>query len=257
MADAGEAPVLRADHALVAALAAGDCAAAQALLDDAFVWIDRDGRACGKADALPAPPLGDESDLAPHVQVYGNVATVQAARDKEFVLRIWIRRGGLWRALVLHEVSQAGAPAPHVPGPRDHDNPCRIIPYAPRSADERDCLAAWQALETAVMDKDPDEWARHVADEFTVVGAARRHGKRERQAVIAEQRAKDVPSAPAPLVEAEMFGFPNAMVMRCEHQPFHGKRYRASRVFVKRDGHWLMAVSYQTTRADAPVVTIA
>jgi len=46
------------------------------------------------------------------------------------------------------------------------------------------------------------------------------------------------------------------MLMRCEHQPFHGKAARVSRVFVRCDGLWQMAVSFQTARADAPVVTI-
>ena len=50
--------------------------------------------------------------------------------------------------------------------------------------------------------------------------------------------------------------FPEAMVMLCEHQPFHGKAARVSRVFVKRDGQWQMAVSFQTTRQDAAVKTI-
>ncbi len=40
--------------------------------------------------------------------------------------------------------------------------------------------------------------------------------------------------------------------MRCEHQPFHGKATRVSRVFTKRNGQWLMAVSFQTSRQDAP-----
>jgi hypothetical protein len=44
--------------------------------------------------------------------------------------------------------------------------------------------------------------------------------------------------------------------MRCEHQPFHGKAARVSRVFVKRGGQWLMAVSYQTPRQEAEVKTL-
>ena len=44
--------------------------------------------------------------------------------------------------------------------------------------------------------------------------------------------------------------------MACEHQPFHGKAARVSRVFIKRDGRWLMAMSFQTTRQDAEVKTI-
>jgi len=49
--------------------------------------------------------------------------------------------------------------------------------------------------------------AQHVADEFMVVGAARRHSKADRKAVIAEQKRSDANSAPAPLVSARLFGF--------------------------------------------------
>jgi hypothetical protein len=95
-----------------------------------------------------------------------------------------------------------------------------------------------------------------VADEFMVVGAARRHSKADRKAVIEKQMRNDANSAPAPLLSARLFGFKDAIVMMCEHQPFNGKAARVSRVFIKRDGRWLMAVSYQTTRQDAPVKTI-
>jgi hypothetical protein len=89
-----------------------------------------------------------------------------------------------------------------------------------------------------------------------VLGPTRRHSKADRKAVLAEQKRSGTQSAPAPLVSARLFGFGDAMVMLCEHQPFHGKAARVSRVFVKRNGHWLMAVSFQTTRQDAPVKTI-
>jgi hypothetical protein len=167
-----------------------------------------------------------------------------------------VKRASGWRLVVWHEVSQQKPPAGHAPGRADWDNPCRTLPYTPKSADERACLASWQELETAVMRRDPDAWARHVADEFIVVGAARRHNKADRYAVIAEQRRNNTPSAPAPLVEARLDGFGDTMLMRCEHQPFHGKAAYVSRLFVKRDGIWLMAASFQTTRQDAPVKTI-
>jgi len=89
-----------------------------------------------------------------------------------------------------------------------------------------------------------------------VVGAARRHSKADRKAVLAEQKRTDANAAPAPLVAARLFGFGDAMVMLCEHQPFHGKAARVSRIFVKRDGKWLMAISFQTTRQDAEVKMI-
>jgi hypothetical protein len=251
--------LLAADHALVAALAKGDTNAAGAFLYDDFMWVDADGRVRNAAEtvkALPAPPLGAETGLAPTIHRYGDVATISVGRDKVFVLRIWVRRDGQWRALVIHEVSQNLPAAPHGPGRKDWDNPCRSLPYEPRNADERDCLTAWQRLETAVMNGDADVWARHIADEFMVFGPTRRHSKTDRKAVLAEQKRSNTNSAPSPLVAAELFGFADAMVMRCEHQPFDGKAAQVSRVFVKRDGAWLMAISYQTTRQDAPVRTI-
>ena len=250
--------LLTADRALVAALAKRDATAATALLDDEFTWVDSQGRVLRKpqvTEVLPSPSFA-ETGLIPLMHRYGEVATVVVERDKQFVLRIWIARAPSWRLFTDHEVLQAVPPAPHGPGRKDWDNPCRSLPYAPRNDDERDCLAAWQRLETAVMAHDAEEWARHVADEFLVVGAARRHSKADRKAVIEEQKRSDTNSAPAPLVSAKLCGFPEAMVMLCEHQPFHGKAARVSRVFNTRDGQWLMAVSFQTTRQDAAVKTI-
>lgn len=250
--------LLAADRALVTALAKRDVAAAAALLDDDFGWIDSQGRLLSKQEAvheLPQPPFA-ETGLIPVIHRYDQVATVVVERDKLFVLRIWVRRAQGWRLLILHGVSQHGAAAPHGPGRKDWDNPCRTLPYEPRNQDEHECLAAWQRLETAVMQGDAEAWAEYVADEFLVLGPTRRHSKADRKAVIAEQKRTDTHSAPSPLVSARMFGFPDAMVMACEHQPFHGKAARVSRVFVKRDGLWLMAVSFQTTRQDAPVKTI-
>ena len=251
--------LLAADRALVSALANGDAGAALGLLDDDFTWVDINGRTVGKpqlAQGLPKPPLGDEAGLKPAIYVYGDVAHVSVDRDKLFVLRIWVKRAGRWQALVYHEVSQNLPPAPHGPGRKECDNPCYTLPYEPRTADERDCLSSWQRLEIAVMHHEPEVWAQHVADEFLVVGAARRHSKADRKAVLAEQRRSGANSAPAPLVSARLFGFNDAIVMSCEHQPFHGKTARVSRVFIKRGGNWLMAVSFQTTRQDADVKTI-
>jgi len=251
--------LLDADRALVAALANGDAGAAAALLDDDLSWVDSHGRMLDKQQAaqdLPTTPLGTETGLTPAIHRYSDVAHITVDRDRLFVLRIWIRRAGAWRALVVHEVAQNLPAPPHGPGRKAWDNPCKTLPYEPRNADQRDCLAAWQRLETAVMEGDAEVWARHVADEFMVIGPTRRHSKSDRKAVIAEQKRTDTTSAPAPLVSARLFGFADAMVMSCEHQPFHGKAARVSRVFVKRGGAWLMAVSFQTTRQDAAVITI-
>lgn len=255
---APDADAVQIDRALVAALAASDAATAS-VFDDELTWVDSNGRIFDKqlaANALPTPLLGDEVGCATSVRHYGEVVAVAVERGKEFVLRIWIKRAAGWRLIAYHEVSQNLPAAAHGPGRKEWDNPCYILPYEPRNADERDCLASWQQLEIAVMRHQPEVWAERVADEFLVVGAARRHSKADRKAVLAEQQRSNANSAPAPLVSARLFGFGDAIVMLCEHQPFHGKAARVSRVFVKRDGRWLMAVSFQTTRQDADVKTI-
>src|SRR5476649_1227151 len=119
----------QADRALVSALAIGDAAAATALLDGDFTWVDFNGRMFSKAQALPRPPLGDEDGLTPVIHRYGDVAHVTVDRDKVFVLRIWVRRSGHWRVLGYHEVSQNLPAAPHGPGRKHHDNPCHTLPY--------------------------------------------------------------------------------------------------------------------------------
>jgi len=245
--------LLSADRALVGAVAKGDAAAAASFIDAEFTWIDAHGRA-GKR--VGKPLLGDESGLSPIVHRYEQAASVVAERSKLFVLRIWIKRAAGWRCLVWHEVSQELPAAPHVPTRRDHDNPARVIPYEPRDQHERDALASWQRLEQAVIAHDAETWANHVADEFLVLGPTRRHTKADRKAVLEEQKRKDTPSAPSPLIWAKLHGVNDAIVMRCQHQPFHGKAAQVSRLFIKRDGRWLMAASAQTTEQDAPIKTI-
>jgi hypothetical protein len=245
--------LVRLDRALAAALAKGDRIGAADLFDANFTWIDAHGR---ETREISAPLLGDETGLAPILHRYEEAASIVAERGKHFVLRLWIKRPAGWRCLVYHEVAQDLPVPPHGPGRRDHDNPARSIPYTPRDAQEREALASWQRLEQAVIEHDAETWACHVADEFLVLGPTRRHAKADRKAVIEEQKRKDTPSAPSPLVWAELHGVKDALVMRCQHQPFTGKAAQVSRLFIKRDGHWLMAVSFQTTEQDAPVKTI-
>lgn len=245
--------VLHADRALVTALASDDRVAAADLFDAEFSWVDARGR---ESREIGAPLLGNEAGLAPLVHCYDESASIVAERGKHFVLRLWIKRPAGWRCLVYHEVAQDLPAPPHGAGRRDHDNPARSIPYTPRDTDERDALASWQRLEQAVIEHDAETWAKHVADEFLVLGPTRRHTKADRKAVIEEQQRKDTPSAPAPLVWAKLFGVKNAIVMRCQHQPFHGKAAQVSRLFIKRNGQWLMAVSFQTTEQDAPIKTL-
>ena len=150
---APDADAVQIDRALVTAHAASDAATAS-VFDDELTWVDSNGRIFDKqlaANALPTPLLGDEVGCATSVRHYGEVVAVAVERGKEFVLRIWIKRAAGWRLIAYHEVSQNLPAAAHGPGRKEWDNPCYILPYEPRNADERDCLASWQQLEIAVM----------------------------------------------------------------------------------------------------------
>ena len=129
-------------------------------------------------------------------------------------------------------------------------NPLEVVPYKPKSQAERDIIAAFQALELAVTRNDPAEWTGHVADEF-VVTRTRQHptDKAARMAFMATQQAINAETFVAEVVSLKFWVLGDAAIMRADHAMPGNRRppYRATRLWVKRDGHWQMAVSQQTT----------
>lgn len=250
--------VLQADHAFVQALAKADTAAASKFLDAEFSWTDSAGATQSRAEvlkSLPKPALGDESDAEMKERTYGDVGTVMAVRGKVHVLRIWVKRPAGWRALVYHEVTQLDQPPTAAgSGVNDCQNPCKGVPFKPANEAERAIIASWQALETGVTAHDAEAWAPHIAEEFVQISSNSDHpiDKAGRIATLNKQKQSGVGSAPAPLVSARMFDFGDTVVMTCLHQPYTGKPIHVSRVWIKRDGNWIMSISFQTTIQAAP-----
>jgi hypothetical protein len=178
-----------------------------------------------------------------------------SSREKVHVLRIWVKRAAGWRVLVYHEValSQQSA-AGSGPGVTDCQNPCKTLPFKPKNEAEQAIIASWQALETGVTNHDAAAWAPHIADDFVMLSSANDHpmSKSDRIATLNLQKQTGHGSAPAPLVSAHMFDFGDAVVMTCLHEPYTGKPVHVSRLWIKRDGHWIMSISYQTTIQTAP-----
>ncbi len=257
-AAADDDAVLQADHAFVQALAKADTAAASKFLDAEFSWTDSAGASQSRVEVLksfPKPTLGDESDADVKERTYGDVGTVMAARGKVHVLRIWVKRAAGWRALVYHEVTQLDQPpAAAGSGVKECENPCKGVPFKPANEAERGVIASWQALETGVTAHDAEAWAPHIADEFVQISSNSDHpiDKAGRIATLNKQKQSGVGSAPAPLVSARMFDFGDTVVMTCLHQPYTGKPIHVSRVWIKRDGSWIMSISFQTTIQAAP-----
>jgi len=255
---AADQSVLQADHEFVQAAAKGDAAAVGKVLDADFTWTDADGKTRTRAevlDSLPSPALGNESGAQVKQQTHSQVGAVMCARDKTHVLRLWVHRPAGWRLLVYHEVAlgrQASAPAG--PGEKDCENPCKTVPFKPKNESEQAIIASWQALETGVTNHDSAAWSPHIADEFVMLGSSNDHplSKADRIATLNLQKQTGFGSAPAPLVSAQMFDFGDAIVMTSLHQPYTGKPVHVSRLWIKRNGQWIMAISYQTTMQAAP-----
>jgi hypothetical protein len=261
--------VLAAAKALQAAIRAGHAGAAGQWLARDFTFIDASGHVHARREvltALKASPRGAASKVK--VRDYGRVALVTGSyrsaqageRSDLYALDVWINDAGAWKALIHHNnvLARPDAPPAHASGtPRPVDappprciNPLEEVPYQPKSQAERDIIKAFQTLELAVTRNDPEEWQHHVADEF-VVTRTRQHptDKAARMAFMATQRAINAETYVAEVVSLKFWVKGDAAVMRADHAMPGNRRppYRATRLWVKRDGRWQMATSQQTT----------
>jgi hypothetical protein len=246
-------PVMQTDRQFVQAAVKGDAAALGKLLDADFTWTDTEGKTLTAGEVLRSVPkdaLGDESGVEVSERTYGQVGAVNVSRGKVHILRMWVQRPGGWRLLVYHEVKQLEQPSTSAgSGVKDCENPCKMVPFQPANEAEQAIIASWQALETGVTGHDAEAWVSHIADEFVQISSNSDHviSKAGRIETLNKQKASGVGSAPAPLVSAKMFDFGDAVIMTCLHQPYSGKPIHVSRLWIKRDGKWIMSISYQTT----------
>ena len=249
----GNSAVLQADKKFVQAASLQNGSLLSRLLDDNFTWTDSDGNTLTATEVLhnpPKPALGDESGIDLTERIYGQVGAVSASRGKVHILRMWVERPAGWRLLVYHEVKQLDQPSNVTgSGVNECQNPCKSVPFEPANEAEAAIIASWQALETGVTAHDAGAWAPHIADEFVQISSNsdRPISKAGRIETLNKQKASGVGSAPSPLVSAKMFDFGDAVVMTCLHQPHTGKPVHVSRLWIKRDGNWIMSISYQTT----------
>src|SRR5262245_10391590 len=265
------AAVLAAASSLAAAIRRGNKAAAEKLLARDFSFVDAAGKVHSRRSVLGNLKAGpNHSGTKSKVKTYGRVALVtgmeksaQAGKRPDlFAVDIWVNGNDGWRALIHHNNVLAGKSTPHAhpaatprrPGakPPRCPNPLEFVPYKPKSQAERDIITAFQTLEKAVTRNDPVEWPKHIADEF-VVYRTKQHPttKADRVAFIAAQQAVNGETWVAEVTWMKLWVFGHAAVMRADHAMPGNRRppYRATRLWVKRDGHWQMALSQQTTIA--------
>lgn len=259
-----DALVLEADQVLGAALRADDKSIARKLLSLQYAFVDANGKIHERKNfladlktAAAAPP----SD--PAVKIYGRIGMVTGHRKSAdgrdvFFLDIWAKQKRAWRALVSQEVVLAAVdtprPAPTQPGaaaaPYDCKNPCQTIPYRVRSPAEQDIVNSFQAIEKAVVAHDAAEWGKHIADEFALYGSGRPPiPKSGRIAAINRQKETNTPVTVGEVQAMRLSVYDDGAAMIATHVLPDNSRppYQAARVWVKRNGQWLMAISVQTT----------
>jgi hypothetical protein len=259
-APAADDPALAAlDRSFTDAVTHGDKDAALKLLDDDATWTDANGRTLARAaiaQGLPTPAIAEADAAQVHRYTYGPVGVVQSDRDSVHQLHVWVQRSSGWKLLLHHEVRSLDAPPTVTPGTgKECVNPCKTVPYEPKSESERGVIAAYQELETASHAADVKNWGTHIADEF-VVASSNSDKVLDKQARIAGlARGTFGGVAPTSLVSAQMFDFGDVVVMRSQHKPERGALLQIARVWVKRNGVWQSTLSYQTAIRDAARTT--
>ncbi len=260
-AQSAEEVVAAADQALADAMHSGDRALARRLLSLQFSYTDEAGRVYSRHDflgdlkAFAATPTAD-----PKLTMYGLMATVTGERmaadgSKSFFLDIWVKQKRAWRALAQQNVTLADGTASASQSTRgdgkaiECNNPCQTMPYRVRSPAEQDVLNAFLAIEKASIAHDAQGWSKHIADEFTlyrsgyaVVDKAARIAAIERQ----KQAGDPVTVGEIQTLRLEVYGDAAAMITTQMVPDNSRPPYRAARVWVKRNGQWLMTLSMQT-----------
>jgi ketosteroid isomerase-like protein len=262
------AAVLAVAKALRDAIRLGETAAAAKFLAKDFEFVDASGRVHPRAEVLAALRASPHGMSGVKVRCYGRVAMVTGLRKSAqgtdlYALDVWIKAPAGWRALIHHNNSLAHADTPHAhptPKPRPPDapppacaNPLIFVPYEPTSRAERDIIASFQALEKAVTQNDADTWVKHMAEEFVVTRTGQHPTTRaERAGHLRAQREVNAETPVAEIEAMKLWVLGDAAVMRADHVMPDNRRppYRATRVWVKRDGRWQMAASQQTTRVE-------
>ena len=260
-AQSAEEFVAAADRALADAMRTADRSIARKLLSLQFSYTDEAGKAYSRHEFLAdLKNLSTAPASDPKLTMYGLIATVTGDRKSAdgstaFFLDIWVKQKGAWRALARQNVmltdgAEAAAPAPRNEGKAiECTNPCQTMPYRVRSPAEQDVLNAFLAIEKASIAHDAQEWSKHVVDEFMLyrsgyapIDKAARIAAIERQ----KQAGRAVTVGEIQTLRLSVYGDAAAMITTQTVPDNSRPPYRATRVWVRRNGQWLMTVSVQT-----------
>ncbi len=196
------------------------------------------------------------------MKIYGLVAVVSGHRksalgEDALFLDIWARQKHAWRVLVMQDVPLTAdeAPAAAAPSaaatpakPPECKNPCETIPYRVRSPTEQELINSFQVIAKAVTAHDAGEWSKYVADDFVLYGSGGAPvSKSARIALIERQKESNVPVTIGEVESMQVSAYGDGAVMIATHlTPDSRSRFRAVRLWTRRNGQWLMTVSAHT-----------
>jgi hypothetical protein len=265
IAAGGGSAVLKTDQALRLALKKKDAKTVGALLDQEFTWTNEAGQTRKSAQFLQDSAAGAADSGTEYTSLkareYGQLVIVTGMGTRQghadvFFARVWVKRPAGW-LLLTHQstaVIASGASSQQAPaagnGAMDDsncENPCRTVPYTPKTTVQGEVVKAYQAVETAVTAHDAPTWAYHVADEF--VGIGRRYtGKPDAKQERVSQIAASTAHVTLPrMLSLQVYVFGGSAIMIADHQPGGELPYHVIRVWVNRDGRWQLFHRQETT----------
>lgn len=246
-----EKVVLQADNALFQAIAKADKTGTGKLLDADLIWTDSQGKSQAKAEVLQNLPAAGNNRIEAPVRIYGGSAVIRAGKGRLQVLRVWAKRPAGWRLLLYQEVMLAEKPRA-VPNANVNggpcENPCKTIPYKPKTETEKAALAAMQAVQAAMANSDPDSWSANVADEFTATNTPDNevYDRANRLEQFKNLMKAGMHTTPTPMVSAQVFDLGDAVLVVPREQPPTNKTNLNTRLMVKQNGRWVMLFSFNT-----------
>ena len=250
---------LPAERACMKAAAEGNRQATGMLLDADFEWTDAAGKTRSKTQTLQdlhALAANADQETAPHVYEYDQLDVITGVHHNERFMHVWVKRPGGWRAYVFIDTSIGGGTAPFATTANlagNCENPCRTIPFTPKTAADKEIVALLERLKMDEWHPNPEDWSPYVLDGVDYVTSAGALSKEQRVAHLEQEKKSGAPILPGdPVISMRMADFGKSAVMISHIAPYAGgKPYYSLRVWTFKDGRWQLANSQQTTIADA------
>ena len=257
-----EEQALEADHNFLAAAEDGNKTAARALLDEDFEWTDAEGKTRSKTESLQnLHALAEDNKGDGNVQSYSydRMEVITGVHHDARFMRVWVNRPDGWRAFAVVDTPIGHGAAPFATAANsaaDCKNPCRMVPYEPKTETDKTIVALLERLKMDEWHPNPDDWSPYVLDGVYYVTSAGALSKADRVTHLEQEKKSGAAILPGdPVISMRMFDFGGSAVMITRNAPYRGgKPYYSLRVWTYRDGRWQLANSQQTMIIGAAVV---